>query len=405
MIEESTLMTIILIFLFVIISWSIVDFYFGRINHLQTISRRHYPVRLSKWLLFADGQELYTNLFQDISDAKKHIHILFYIVKNDKVSNEFLNLLKKKAQEGVTVRLLLDRIGSFQISRKEVRALRKCGVHFAFSNRPRLPFLFYTLNYRNHRKITVIDGIIGYFGGFNIGKEYLGQDPRLGYWQDFHLKLFGDGVQDLQTEFMLDWEKSTKENLLGVPSYFPKLPKGVLPLRFFPTDGAYIKEFIVDLIRKAKSEILIGTPYFIPGKDVLRDILDALKRGVNVTILVPYKADHALVKEAAFPYFKVLLKAGCKIYRYTHGFYHGKIIIIDNELCDIGTANFDKRSFFINDELKCIIKDPEFIQKVRDEFLLDIFHRSEELTISSYENRPILQRGKEIFSSLLSDLL
>ena len=398
-------MTIILIFLFVLISWFIVDFYFGKITHLQMISRRHYPIRYSKWLLFADGQELYTNLFQDISDAKKHIHILFYIVKNDQVSNEFLNLLKKKAQEGVTVRLLLDRIGSFQISQKEVRALRKSGAHIAFSNRPRLPFLFYTLNYRNHRKITVIDGTIGYFGGFNIGKEYLGQDPHLGYWQDFHLKLFGDGVQDLQTEFMLDWEKATKENLLGVPAYFPKLPKGVLPLRFFPTDGAYLKDFIVDLIRKAKKEILIGTPYFIPGRDILRDILDAIKRGVNVTILVPYKADHAFVKEAAFPYFKVLLEAGCKIYRYTHGFYHGKIVIIDNELCDFGTANFDKRSFFINDELNCMIKDPEFIQKVRDEFLLDIFHRSEELTFFSYEKRPILQRGTELFSSLLSDLL
>lgn len=398
-------MTIILISLLIFIAWFVVDYYLGRKSHLKTVSKRNYPIRHGKWLLFTDGQELYTNLFQDISDAKHYVHILFYIVKNDLVSSEFLDLLKKKAKEGVTVRLLLDRIGSFQISRKEIRSLRNSGVHFAFSNKPRFPYFFYTLNYRNHRKITVIDGTIGYFGGFNIGKEYLGQDPYLGYWQDFHLKLYGDGVQDLQTEFLLDWEKSTKEKLQGNTTYFPKLPLGALPLRFIPTDGAHIKELLLELISQARTEILIGTPYFIPGKEILQVILDAKKRGVNVTILVPYKADHAFVKEAAFPYFKKMLEAGCDIYRYTNGFYHGKIILIDNELCDFGTANFDKRSFFINDELNCFIRDPVFIEKIRAEFLNDIFHRSERLTLSSYEKRPFLQRGKEIVSSLISDLL
>lgn len=398
-------MTIILICLLIFIAWFAVDFYLGRKHHLKCVSKRSYPKRQGKWLLFTDGQELYTHLFQDISDAKHHVHILFYIVKNDLVSGEFLNLLKRKAREGVTVRLLLDRIGSFQISRKEVRSLRDSGVHFSFSNKPRLPYFFYTLNYRNHRKITVIDGTIGYFGGFNIGKEYLGQDPYLGYWQDFHLKLYGDGVQDLQTEFLLDWQKSTKESLFGNPDYFSKLPQGTLSLQFMPTDGAHIKEFLLELISKAKSEILIGTPYFIPGREILQVILDAKKRGVNVTILVPYKADHAFVKEAAFPYFKNMLEAGCHIYRYTNGFYHGKIILIDHELCDFGTANFDKRSFFINDELNCFIRDPLFIEKIRAEFLNDILHRSERLTLSSYEKRPFLQRGKEFVSSLISDLL
>ncbi|HHY73815.1 MAG TPA: cardiolipin synthase [Bacillus bacterium] len=398
-------MTIILIFLLIFIAWLTIDFYFGRKNHLKNISKRNYPIRHGEWVLFTDGEKLYKNLFSDISNAKKHIHILFYIVKNDVVSQEFLKLLKEKAQEGVKVRLLLDRIGSRQISRKEIRSLRNSGVHFSFSNKPRFPYFFYSLNYRNHRKITVIDGTIGYFGGFNIGREYLGQDPYLGYWQDFHLKLVGDGVQDLQTEFLLDWEKATRENVLGHPAYFPKLPQGSLPLWFLPTDGAFIKDLLIELINKAKTEILIGTPYFIPGKEVLQAILEANRRGVNVTVLVPYKADHPFVKEATFPYFKDMLKAGCHIYHYTNGFYHGKLVLIDNELCDFGTANFDKRSFFINDELNCFIRDPIFIEKIRNEFLNDIFRQSEKFTLARFEKRPILQRGKELVSSLISDLL
>lgn len=398
-------MTIFIMILLIIIAWLFIDFNVGRKQHLKRIAKREYPTRYGKWLLFKDGQDLFTNLFQDISDAKHHIHILFYIVKNDKVSHEFLNLLKKKAKDGVTVRLLLDRIGSIKISKKDIQALEESGVKFAFSNRPKLPFLFYTLNYRNHRKITIIDGTIGYFGGFNIGKEYLGHDPQLGYWQDFHLKLYGDGVQDLQTEFLLDWYEATGKHIEKNSSYYPNLPKGTLPLQFIPTNGAYIKELLIKMIQNTKTELLIGTPYFIPGKEILDEILHALQRGVHVTILVPLKADHAFVREAAFPYFKQLLKAGCHIYRYTNGFYHGKIIIIDNEYCDFGTANFDKRSFFINDEINCLIKDPIFIEKIRNEFLNDMYHRSVELTISSYQKRPFLQRGKEFFSSLISDFL
>ncbi|WP_017756642.1 cardiolipin synthase [Calidifontibacillus oryziterrae] len=398
-------MTIFLLVFLLFIGWLFIDFRLGRKKHLQTASKRLYPNRNGKWMLFGDGQELYRSYFQDISDAKHHIHILFYIVKNDNVGHEFFSLLKRKARHGVKVRLLLDRIGSRNISKKEITELQNCGIEFAFSNRPVFPFFFYSLNYRNHRKVTVIDGKIGYFGGFNIGKEYLGQDPQLGYWRDYHLKLYGDGVQDLQTEFHLDWKRATGKYVPNDYRYFPSLIKGSLPLRFIPTDGAFIKEFLLELIQNAKSEIIIGTPYFIPGSEILTEILNASYRGVSVTVLVPLKADHAFVREASFPYFKKLLAAGCNIYRYTHGFYHGKIVLIDNELCDFGTANFDKRSFFINDELNCLITDPQFISKIQEEFKKDLYMHSEKLTISAYNKRPWLQRSKEAFSSFISDLL
>lgn len=395
-----------LFFIFIIfIAWLFTDFNLGRRKHLQTASKRYYPPRSGNGLLFGDGAELYRHFFQDISDAKNHIHILFYIVKTDKVSHDFLDLLKRKARHGVKVRLLLDRIGSRSISKKVINELIDNGVEFAYSNKPKFPFIFYSLNYRNHRKITVIDGKIGYFGGFNIGKEYLGQDPLLGYWRDFHLKLSGDGVQDLQTEFILDWKRATTKQITNSYSYFPKLTKGTLPLRFIPTDGAFIKEFLVELIKNAKSEIMIGTPYFIPGSEIFNEILAAAHRGVNVTVLVPLKADHAFVKEASFPYFKKLLSAGCNIYRYTNGFYHGKLILIDNELCDFGTANFDKRSFFINDEINCLIHDKQMVESIHNQFRTDILHHSEKLTISAFKNRPLLERGKEAFSTLISDFL
>ncbi|WP_102348206.1 cardiolipin synthase [Bacillus sp. Marseille-P3661] len=400
-------MKVIFLSFALLIAWLVIDYNLGRWHHLKNVSRRHYPTRRGKWLLFNDGQELFTNIFQDIVDAKHHIHILFYIVKNDNVSREFLTLLRKKAQEGVTVRLLVDRIGS-HIPKKTIKKLRESGVQFAYSNRIKLPFIFYSLNYRNHRKITIVDGTIGYLGGFNIGKEYLGQDPELGYWRDFHLKIFGDGVQDLQSEFLLDWHKATgNHDVISFEhtGYYPKLLKGQTPMQFVPTDGAFMKEFVINFIKKAQSEIMIGTPYFIPGNEVVNEILAARKRGVKVTILVPLKADHAFVKEASYPYFKNLLKAECEIYRYIRGFYHGKILLVDGTFCDIGTANFDKRSFFINKEINCLITDPIFIEKIRNEYMRDIQFNAERLTMKIYNNRPYLQRGKELLSTMVSDLL
>ena len=398
------ILVFILFFLFLLLSWMILDFNFGRKKHLQQVTERHYPLRYSQWNFCGDGKQLYLQLFQDIRSATDHIHILFFIIRNDRISHEFLTLIKKKAKEGVTVRLLLDRVGSHKLPKKEVNNLKKSGVRFSYSHHPRFPFLFYSFHYRNHRKITVIDGNIGYFGGFNIGKEYIGQDPKLGFWRDYHLKLSGDGVQDLQTEFLRDWLHATGENLLTNQKCFPTLSKGNTPLTFVPTDGAFMKKLVISLIQKAEKELMIGSPYFIPGKDIQKEIISAAKRGVNVTMIVPIKKDHPFVKEASFPYFKALLQSGCHIYQYHHGFYHGKVIIVDEKICDIGTANFDKRSFFINDELNCLIEERAFIQKMKTEFIKDL-HHSQQLTWETYKKRSIFHRVKEGVSTLISELL
>lgn len=399
-----TVLAIVLAAMILILLWLRIDYRLGRKKYTSALKPLEFPVRKSNLALFTYGQKLYDELFQEIKKAREHIHILFYIVKNDEISNEFLNLLGKKAAEGVKVRLLLDWFGSKTITKKNISALRKSGVEFAFSHKPSLPFLFYTLNIRNHRKIAVIDGKEAYMGGFNIGKEYIGQNPKLGFWRDYHLKISGPGAHDLQAQFLHDWKRATKQDLTRQPIYYPQVQEGPIIHRVVPTEGLHLQSQFESLICGAKREIIICSPYFIPGKKISECLQDAAKKGVKVSILVPMKADHPLVKEAAFPYYKPLIQAGCKIFRYHPGFYHAKVIMVDEEICDIGTANFDKRSFFLNYEINCFIYDREFISKVKQEIRKDIAG-SEELTLELLEKRSLLHRGKESVSLLISHFL
>ncbi|PLR96648.1 cardiolipin synthase [Bacillus sp. T33-2] len=341
--------------------WS--DFLLGRKAHRAKLHTDKFPVRKSNLHIFNQGPRLFEDLFSEIKRATQHVHILFYIVKNDEISGEFLSILKMKAGEGIEVRLLIDWIGS-RISRKAVKQLKEAGVQFAYCNVPKLPFLFHSCQVRNHRKITVIDGKIGYFGGFNIGKEYIDQDCYLSPWRDYHLKVTGEGVQDLQKEFLQDWHEGAKIDLVDNRSYFPLLEEGKVRQQFVPSKGVFLEDILSTMIRKAETSITIGTPYFVPSRKIMEDLLAALKRGVSLTILTPFKSDHPLVKEASYYYLRPLLKHGATVYQYLNGFYHAKVMVIDDTLCDIGTANFDNRSFFINYELNCLIYDKLFIRKV-----------------------------------------
>jgi cardiolipin synthase A/B len=344
--------------------WVYTDFILGRRQHMKNAKQKVFPIRESNISIFAKGPELFEELFSEIKKANQHIHILFYIVQDDKISQEFLSLLKEKAQEGVEVRLLVDWVGS-GLKRKSVKSLKEAGVEFAYSHTPRFPFLFYSSQVRNHRKITVIDGHTSFLGGFNIGKEYYDQDPKLSPWRDYHLKITGEGVMDLQMEFLEDWREAAKVNLLQDKAYFPSLTKGTIRQQLVPTEGVMLEMMMAKLISEAERTIFIGTPYFIPSKRVFVLLRQAIKRGVSVTILVPYTADHILVKEASQPYLRTLIKDGAEVYQYLKGFYHAKILLIDDHVCDLGTANFDKRSMYLNYELNCLIYDADFIKKVK----------------------------------------
>jgi cardiolipin synthase len=214
----------------------------------------------------------------------------------------------------------------------------------------------------------------------------------------------GEGVQDLQTQFLKDWKAATKQDVPKNEQYFPKTERGEISHHFIATNGVGLEDDFIRLIKQARREITIGSPYFIPSKKVMRALLDALKRRVDVTILVPLKADHLFVREAAFPYFYRLLKAGAHVYRFYQGFYHAKTLIIDETLCDIGTANFDKRSLFLNGEINCFIYDRAFIKELKHVIERDLA-RSERLTLDFWKKRTIWERGKESLSMLLSQWL
>ncbi|WP_028400623.1 cardiolipin synthase [Ectobacillus panaciterrae] len=391
-------------FLVLLVVWAGVDFCLGRRNQLKRAEVRKFPMRHSDFRLYTCGQTLYDDLFADIQHARHHIHILFFIVNNDRVSHKFLELLMEKARQGIEVRLLLDRIGSHHLSKDSIRQLRENGVHFSFCHTIRLPFLFYSANQRNHRKITIIDGKIGYIGGFNIGEEYLGHDPQLGNWRDYHLRLTGEGVQDLQVQFLHDWRDETKEDLIKESKYYPALAKGSALHRFVPTDGAYLQQAFLDLIEEAEHDLYIGTPYFIPGRKLQRALLRAAERGIRITILVPKKADHPLVREAKLPYCRPLLRAGCSIYQFEDGFFHAKIIMVDGRICDIGTANFDLRSLYINHEINCFIYDKSFIEVVKKEVDQDL-ENSQLLTLEEISNLPFSKRCKEWLATAVAFFL
>lgn len=400
MIILLTLAAIILLF----VLWLSLDYTFGKRNQLKNLQRKNYPFRESNIEVFTKGPKLFADLFSELKKAQDHIHILFYIVKDDAISQEFLDILKNKANEGVEVRLLLDRLGSFPIKKKIVQSLKRHGVHFSFSHTPKLPFLFYTSQVRNHRKITIIDGEIGYVGGFNVGKEYINLDPKLSPWRDYHLKITGEGVADLQTEFLTDWSLETKINLLENKRYFPELPKGISRHQLIPSKGLFLEETFSALIRNAKSSIFIGSPYFIPNKRLLHDLTAAQARGVTLTILVPLKPDHPLVKEASFRYFRKLIHQGAFVYEYLNGFYHAKTMIIDDKICDIGTANFDRRSLFLNYEINCYIYDRAFIEKVRTIIETDI-QGSRQLSLKKLNSPNFLRLCKELAARTVANFL
>lgn len=394
-----------IIILSIIILWFTLDYSIGkRRKQLTTIPKIANNMSYSNIHLFTRGKDLFTDLFTEINNAEKHIHILFYIVKKDQISKEFLALLTKKAAAGIEVLLLLDWVGSMAVSRKLVKKFQQAGGKFSFCHVPHAPFFFYSLQVRNHRKITVIDGEIGYIGGYNIGKEYIDGDPPLSPWRDYHLKISGEGVRDLQKEFLIDWNRATGIYLLHDNRYFPNVKKGTCLHQLIPSQGVSLERTYSQLIQQAQYSIFIGSPYFIPNKQIVSDLIDSLHRGVDVTILVPFYSDHILVKEASLPYLRQLLQKGAKVYEYLNGFYHAKIILIDQSVCDIGTANFDRRSLFLNYELNCYIYEQTFIEEVSRVIEKDLAD-SKQLTLASLNNHNLFEKTKEVMAKAVAPFL
>ena len=362
--------------------------------------------------VFNDGNEKFNDLIHEIRNAKKFIHIQYYIIKTDELFEKILDELIKKAKEGVEVRVLYDGMGGRNLKKKTIKKMKQNGIQTGIFFPAILGRLQPRFNYRNHRKIAVIDGKYAYVGGFNIGKEYIGKDKKFGYWRDTHLKIKGVAVLDLQIRFILDWNYATKENLIKNEKYMQiddaintEGEVGIQIVSSGPDSTSQtIRDNYLRLINKAEKSIYIHTPYFIPDESVLTALTIAAKSGIDVRLMIPCKPDHPFVYWSTHSFAGDLVMAGARVFKYEDGFLHAKGIMIDGEVCSYGTANMDMRSFALNFEVNAVIYNSDVTEELESQFLEDI-DKCSELTKYDYVRRSMIIRIKEQVSRLLSPLL
>lgn len=360
---------------------------------------------------FSDGYDKFEDLFTLINQATDYIHLEYYIIHNDNLGKQFKNLLIKKAKDGVCVRLLYDSMGCIRTSSSFFNELRAEGVQVACFFPTPIPYVTLRLNYRNHRKLCIIDGKAAYLGGFNVGDEYLGESKKMGYWRDTHLKVSGAAVALANMQFLLDWRFATKEclainNYLTQPALFQDTTGIPLQLVTSGPDSRYssIHNGYIKMIYAATTSIYIQTPYFIPDEALLQALKSAALSGVDVRIMIPNKPDHLFVYWATYSYIGELLDCGVKCYTYEKGFLHAKTIIVDEQMASVGTANFDIRSFRLNFEINAFLYDSSVALRLVDLFFNDL-KSSQELTLDLYKKRSLFIKVKEPIARLLSPIL
>ena len=382
-------------------------------RHLQKTARLlfknsgSHPYIDTKVEVLIDGAETFERIFTDIEQAKKHIHVDFFIIKDDTVGNEMRRLLIRKAQEKVRVRVIYDYLGGFNLSEAYITSLRNAGVYI----QPFLPFNrkfgYNKINYRNHRKLVVIDGKIGYTGGINIANRYIFGN-RLGKWRDTSVRLEGPAVHGLQNLFLTDWQFVDNKAVID-EKYFPE-PKTfsqnvVQIVSSGPdTDWETILQGIITVFSNARKNIFIHTPYFLPPESLMTAIEMAALSGVDVRLMVPYKTDTVLATAASSSYFQRVMEAGVRIYLYKQNFLHSKAITVDNEIGIVGTANMDIRSFEQNFEVNAFIYDENVAINLRDAFEKDA-EFCEEIDLETWKKRRPIQRIKESLARLFSPIL
>ena len=360
--------------------------------------------------LITDGVELQNKLLNDIKNAKKTVDVEYYIIKNDFVGMKLINLLTEKAKEGVEVRLLMDTLGSRSINDVVLSEYLKAGGKVGYFFKPKLKIIAPKFNYRNHRKIVIVDHEIGYTGGYNVAREYIGRKKRFGYWRDTHVRIKGNAVVDLYGRFALDWRFTTKEQLDVIPKDFAfDKEKGSMGIQIVScgpeSPSVEVKRSMMRMITYAEKKVWLQTPYFVPDPSIFESLKMAAQSGVDVRVMIPCKPDHIFVYWATYSYVGELLRSGGRVFIYDDGFLHAKTLVVDGEVGTVGSTNFDNRSFKLNFETNAFIYDREFAKKMEDTFQNDLINHGHELTYEAYLKRGVIIKFKEAFSRLLSDIL
>lgn len=341
--------------------------------------------------LYYDGRSAFDAMFAAIEAARHHVHVLFFIFRNDQLGGRMLDLLRAKARSGVEVRLLVDGIGARKFSAQAVQALRNDGGKFASFLPVSLWRRSFQVNLRNHRKIVIVDGSVGFTGGLNVGDEYLGGSARFGPWRDTFLQMRGPAVEGLQGVFVEDWDFASSESLQG-PEYFPSVGRvGEVHAQVISsgpdTEIKPIREIYFAAMLRARRRLWVTTPYYVPDQGIRDALCLSALSGVDVRLLLPKTPDHWMPYFAGRYYLPDLLAAGVKIYRYTKGFIHAKVVLTDGQWASVGTANLDNRSLLLNFEVNCLFHSPNVVGELERQFLLDL-DESVRLDAKTFSRRP-----------------
>lgn len=358
-----------------------------------------------------DGRLKFERMFEDIRNARESVEVCYFIIKNDNVGRKLIKLLTMKAQEGVQVRLLMDAAGSKSITPRMLNAFKAAGGEYAYYFKPKFRYMNLRINYRNHRKIVVIDHKIGYVGGFNVAKEYVGLKKKFGYWRDTHIRLIGDAVITLNLRFLLDWRYASGKKVDFVET-FKNHPitesDGDIPIQIVSSGPnsprQEIKLGMMKMITGATESIMIQTPYLVPDDAMMESLLMAAKSGVDVRIMIPCMPDHPFVYRTTLLNAGMLLEEGAKVYIYENGFLHAKTLCVDGEVCTVGSANFDNRSFKLNFETNAFIYDEDVTKRMEKFFERDLKY-CREYMLEDRKNISIKEKFLESISRLLTEIL
>ena len=357
--------------------------------------------------IYTTGADKFEQYLKDLKSAQNYIHIQYYIFEDDKLGTRVKETLLKCAGRGVQIRILYDDVGCWSVKKSFFQEMRDAGIMIRPFLEISFPQLASRINYRNHRKITVIDGNIGYIGGMNIADRYV-EGLKWGTWRDTHLRIEGPAVQGLQILFAVDWSFECKE-VLSDSRFFPLTGyKGTSGVQF--AAGGPIGEWpnigmlFLKAITNAKKSVYIQTPYFLPTDSLSKALQTAALAKVDVRLMIPKRSDSTILRLASFSYIAEMLQAGVKVYFYQPGLLHAKTLIIDDELCSVGSTNFDFRSFEHNFEANAFIYDQAVNSEMKRIFLEDQ-QQCRRIILHYWRHRPLIQKGLESIMRLLSPVL
>ena len=380
---------------------------------------KDYGIRVNKHnnlKILKSGREKFIDLFQQIEKAKHHIHLEYFNFRNDSIANALFEILERKAKEGVEIRAMYDAFGNSSnnqpLKKKHIKAIREKGIEIVEFDPIKFPWINHVFH-RDHRKIVVIDGRIGYTGGMNIADYYITGLPEIGEWRDMHIRIEGDAVNDLQDIFLNMWNRCTKQNI-GGNEYYPTLSisdstqrpnkKVAIVNRHPRKTNKAMRRIYAKAIESAENKVQIINPYFTPTRIIKKAIKKAAEKGVDVEIMIPGKSDIGFTPDAAFYIANRLRKKGAKIYIYNGGFHHSKIMMVDSTYCTVGSTNLNSRSLRFDYEVNAFIFDDETTEE-----LISIFQEDKEdstlLTSEIYKKRSIWKKFVGWFAHLFTPFL